>query len=211
MAISFDGNTDVIAFNSVATDVRDNWAMSVWAYKDSQTAKNEYILSNGLASGRGYQLYVSASTLTPSGTLAGVAFVTGTISISATTWFHVAMTRDASTVTLYVNGAVSTTVGNQPIAPDTECSVGGRPDQPTESWTGSIAEAAIWDSYLSAAEVAALADGYVPLAVRPNNLQLYMPLVRNVICLKKGVPTTNTSTGVTAHPRVIYPKRRRLA
>jgi len=42
--------------------------------------------------------------------------------------------------------------------------------------SGAVAEAAVWDAALSDAEVAALAAGYSPLLIRPQNLVAYWPL-----------------------------------
>ena len=42
--------------------------------------------------------------------------------------------------------------------------------------SGRIAEVALWDVALSAAEVAALASGVTPLHMRPGNLVAYWPV-----------------------------------
>jgi len=47
---------------------------------------------------------------------------------------------------------------------------------PTQSFSGRIAEAAIWSTALGDAEVGSLAAGYCPLLVRPGDLVAYWPL-----------------------------------
>jgi hypothetical protein len=64
-----------------------------------------------------------------------------------------------------------------------------------------MAEVAIYNTTLSADEVAALADGMTPDKVSPQGLVLYAPLVRDLIDLK-GNTLTNNSTTVVDHPRV---------
>ncbi len=72
---------------------------------------------------------------------------------------------------------------------------------------GSLAEMGIWNVALTVAELLILAAGYSPLFVRPQNLTLYMPLIRDddedivggLSFSSSGSPT------VSAHPRIIRP------
>jgi hypothetical protein len=68
-----------------------------------------------------------------------------------------------------------------------------------------IAESAIWNVALTAAEIATLAAGYSPLFVRPQSLVFYAPIIRELNNLKGGVLTNNGSAAVSVHPRIIYP------
>ena len=76
---------------------------------------------------------------------------------------------------------------------------------------GRVCEAGIWNAALDDAEIAALADGYSPLLIRPASLVAYWPLGgrygqsdrdrwRNGHDL-----TANNSPTWTDHPRIIYP------
>ena len=68
---------------------------------------------------------------------------------------------------------------------------------------GYIAESAIWDIALNSSEINALAKGYKPSLIRPNKLQFYSPLIRNLIDTRKGVSiTNNNSATVIQHPRI---------
>jgi len=77
---------------------------------------------------------------------------------------------------------------------------------------GRVCEAGIWNAALDDAEIAALADGYSPLLIRPASLVAYWPLGgrygqsdrdrwRNGYDL-----TANNSPTWTDHPRIVYPQ-----
>jgi len=70
-------------------------------------------------------------------------------------------------------------------------------------WDGQIAEAAVYNAALSAAEIASLANGMTCDKIRPQNLVFYAPLVRNLIDQKGGLTITNNNGATVAnHPRV---------
>jgi hypothetical protein len=72
-------------------------------------------------------------------------------------------------------------------------------------WDGLIAEAAVYNAALTAAEIASLAKGMTCDKVRPQNLVFYAPLVRDLIDAKGGRTITNNNGATVAnHPR-IYP------
>lgn len=78
----------------------------------------------------------------------------------------------------------------------------------------AIAEAAIWDTDLTDAEVAILATGVSPLFVRPQNLVFYAPLSGSngtEIDLIGGASVTWVNSPVKAeHPRIIRPSAKVL-
>lgn len=68
---------------------------------------------------------------------------------------------------------------------------------------GLIAEAAIWNVALTDADMIALAKGVRPSQVRPQNLVLYAPLLREIIDIRAGMVFTNNGSVVPAdHPRI---------
>jgi hypothetical protein len=70
-------------------------------------------------------------------------------------------------------------------------------------WDGLIAEAAVYNAALTAAEVASLAKGMTCDKVRPQSLVFYAPLVRDLIDQKGGLTITNNNAAtVAAHTRV---------
>ncbi len=84
-----------------------------------------------------------------------------------------------------------------------------RDSSPSFPFSGLIAEAAIWNVALTDAEVAMLALGYSPLAVRPSGLVLYRRMIRDEdVSIVGGLSfSVGGSPVVAEHPRVIdgYP------
>jgi len=77
-------------------------------------------------------------------------------------------------------------------------------------FTGSIAEVAVWNEDLTATEIAILAKGLSPLFIKPQNLVLYIPLVRNYNdVLGDYTMTAEDTPTVSEHPRILYPIRPR--
>lgn len=71
-------------------------------------------------------------------------------------------------------------------------------------FNGFIAEVAIWDAALNADEISSLAKGFTPDQIRPQSLQFYAPLVRNLQDFRGGLAITNNNTATVAtHPRII--------
>lgn len=73
-----------------------------------------------------------------------------------------------------------------------------------ETFTGAIAEAAIWNVALTQEDIQALARGFSPRRVRPTALMFYAPLIRASLDLRSG-PLTPSATPPTVadHPRRI--------
>lgn len=129
-------------------------------------------------------------------------------SIIAGQWFHVCgVFQTNSSRTLYWNGvasAASTTI----VTPFTvtRIQIARRPNTSSTSpsfLTGNVAEAAVWNDTLTAAEIASLAKGMTCDKIRPQSLVFYAPLVRDLIDPKGGLTITNNNGAtVTQHPRV---------
>lgn len=104
--------------------------------------------------------------------------------------------------------ATNTTAVGDMTSPPTNHSIGSQSPGSSEKFDGSIAELAFWDTDLSDEEVEALSKGFSPLLVRPQNLDFYMPLVRdNDQDIIRGVSYTPVSSPtIDDHPRIIYPR-----
>lgn len=99
---------------------------------------------------------------------------------AANTWYHIAGVAASTTSRVsYLNGAVQDTSAAGAITPASvdRINVGrlGR-SVPTDYWSGSIAEAAIWSVDLTLQEIAALAAGASPAQIRPDSLVFYAPI-----------------------------------
>jgi hypothetical protein len=162
---------------------------------------------------RSYALYINASgqlvaAIAPNGTGFNARSNTGS-TILGTNWRHVAATFVPSTsVALYVDGAAESTTNNGSLIPSSIYSGAaslwvGSVSNTTSTWDGLIAEAAIYSSALTAAEIASLAKGMTCDKIRPQNLVFYAPLVRDLNDQKGGLTITNNNGATVAnHPRV---------
>lgn len=69
---------------------------------------------------------------------------------------------------------------------------------------GKMAELAVWDSVLTDDEILSLARGFTPDQIRPQSLQFYAPLVRDLQDRRGGrTITNNNGATVAVHPRII--------
>jgi len=121
--------------------------------------------------------------------------------------FWVAATYTSSAVTLFYNGSNLGSVSHAIAFPSglSRFSIGTLERQSSFGYlAGSIAETAIWNVELTAAEIASLAAGFTPDQIRPQSLQFYAPLIRNLADLRLGRTITNVNGAtVSTHPRII--------
>jgi hypothetical protein len=118
------------------------------------------------------------------------------------TWLHHAVVFTSTTSrVVYRNGVASTTINttSRNTTGLTKLNIG----YPTNSLDGKMAEFALYNVALTAAEIASLAKGFSPRRVRPQNLKCYVPMIRDVQDLSQSLAFTNNN-GCTAavHPRV---------
>jgi hypothetical protein len=82
--------------------------------------------------------------------------------------------------------------------------IGDQEDAFWPSFVGTIWDVAMWyGSQLSAEEIAALAKGYSPKLIKPDNLELYAPLVRDLHDVISAKTVTSSGGSVADHGRVI--------
>jgi len=110
----------------------------------------------------------------------GQAVATGSTTLTAGTWFHLAGTYDGSDVRVYLNGGedgsaskTGNMVSNTAPVRIGAGSGGSGTEQPFD---GDIGHCAIWDAGLTAGEVQSLAAGISPLKIHRENLLSYSPL-----------------------------------
>ena len=163
----------------------DPWTVSCWAKTSvvgPSLSPEPFMLAWGTASypnhrvGQTIAYNVAATNLRydPYGTQ-----LNGTTALAAGTWYHFAMVYDGSAVTLYVDGVAdsSATAYGMGVILGGVCSVGSPFDNLGSSlytWTGNIAEPAVFPSALTGSEIADLASGTTaPSAYSPVS---YWPL-----------------------------------
>ena len=139
----------------------------------------------------------------------GFGKATGATTVSTGSWVHIAGTVNYTSpnITTYLNGAsdgtTTPTFGASTLTigtPSHEDMIGGFPNSaaPASSATfqfdGDIAELGLWDTALSAAEIAALARGVPPSRIRPLRLCAYWPLQTEGSTLPNRVRGTGAGT-----------------
>ena len=141
------------------------------------------------------------------------SYAASTTGYTANTWFHAAGVVSASNArAAYINGGSKGTDATEedPLLVLDRTSIGRLGDStPSQYFSGSIAEVAVWDIALTDNEIIVLSKGFSPLFVRPQNLVAYWPLIGNYSPETDIVGANNltlTGTVVKAnHPRIIYP------
>ena len=187
-------------------DAKTNKIMEV---SNTATPQNDFFFmaAAGDIAGDPVQGYIRSAGATARAVVTSTGF-------TANTWHHacfVATNSTSRTIYLDAGGAVEDTNSSNFIT-GADVTLIGRREQvgaiPTNSYfSGNLAEGAIWNVALTAAEVAILAKGYSPLLVRPQNLVAYWPMIRDTdddIVGGFSMTPLNSPT-IAAHPRVLYP------
>jgi hypothetical protein len=109
---------------------------------------------------------------------AGSTQANGGTALAVGAWQHVAGTRDASAIRVFLNGAVDGTGAAGTGAADTTLDfvVGARSAGTGIPFNGQVANVAVWSVGLTAAEIAALAKGVSPQMVRRASLVAHYPM-----------------------------------
>jgi hypothetical protein len=214
MAFSFNGTNQYLEVGPPPVSAVP-LTLACWA-KSSSLTKEQVLLAvtNGLGGGTGAFFLISLrgdvagdpvyavqynGTSFPSSV--GPAYTTNT-------WNHiVGVFESNASRTVYLNGAAGTTNTTSITATAqtlTHVSIGALKRVPPTVYTeGEIAEPAIWNAALTAAEIASLAKGMTPDKIRPQNLVFYAPLVRDLQDVRGGLTITNNNGATVAnHPRV---------
>jgi hypothetical protein len=135
-------------------------------------------------------------------------------SVSAATigngsWSHVAGTFNATTNFVYLNGVQATGAAARTAPVSVSDTYLGAEGAVGNYWSGDLAECAIWNVALTAADVAALALGVSPLFVRPDALIAYWPVSGQYApepsVMLAAAALTVTGATPAAHPRMFTP------
>jgi len=220
MAYSFTaGNLKYLRVaDTAALDITGSITLSVFVKSSGSFATNRGVIAKyenfPSPNQRSYNIFITNTGLpnfviSSDGTFQSGNLIAGTNSIG-TNWIHLCATFNPSTrQELFVNGtseAVKTSsVAASIFSGSAPLWIGGQTEITTNNmWDGLIAECAVYNAALTAAEVASLAKGMTCDKVRPQSLVFYAPLVRNLIDQKSGLTITNNNNGATVanHPRV---------
>lgn len=221
MALDFNGSTHYLAASSVPV-AAEPLSMGCWFNADNTTAGlNAMSLGANAASGH-WRLGllgnvsgdpVSAAKQSDAG---GNARADTSAGYSSGTWNHgLAVFASATSRTAYLNGANAGTNTDNLADPTAAFTGIGALVRAANSlfMDGKLAECAIWNVALTAADALMLAAGYSPLFVRPANLVLYTLTPHRTgsgaaADLVGGLTLTSAATPARFdHPRIIYPRQ----
>lgn len=190
--------------------------MACWGYFDDRTV-TATLMCLGVAAVDGNYFAIDMSGTEADDpiraiTSAGVGgFLAGSVAGPTTdnTWGHCAGVFTSATSRIaYFNGTagVAETTSSTPAGLD-RTDIGRllyEGGVPVNYMSGRIAEPAIWNVALTAAEITSLVRGVSPLLIRPSALIFYAPLIRELIDVRGGATLTATGTTVVDHPRMYY-------
>lgn len=187
MAMQFNGSSDYLRGGPFFTEApfqypisrkQQNVSFATWIYVASFGGTNSGPLYNGSAGSNGWGLRTNIGGtgtigIDTSGTGGGV--MTGTFTLSTSTWYHLCATNDGSIWTLYLNAVADTLSSNNKtgdIATGTTV-IGATFTGSDFFGAGKLADLAIWEACLTQREVYALFRGERPDNVRSNILKAY--------------------------------------
>lgn len=214
MARSFAGGTDQVQW-TVPT-VPPNIGCAAYWLRTTQTAVNTAVMTHWSSSSRngwGMLMNNTSNKLTAQGyattTPARISLVS-TTSVNDGAWHHIAFNYNRSlggACALYVDGVLeaSGTSSSTWTTGGTNfwIATGDDSDPFWASLVGEVAEVGHWFAQLDAEEIATLAKGVSPSAVRPAALAFHAPLVRETHDIRGGLTGNATGGSASAHPRVI--------
>lgn len=212
MSYGFNGTSQEITSTDTTTMIasKANATLAGWVYRPANTDRVQF----GWMGASGTRFCIQWDAADCYVVAEGGSGSAPYFSDSGTGWVHLALTYDGSLGTAsdrpkaYMRGVLKTLTplvgwpGTALSASPGSFNVGHMTSPSFWTLNGRYAELAFWDATLTQAEVSSLAKGYKPSRVRPQSLQLYIPLVRDLVEVVSGSPLTNASGTVENHPAI---------
>lgn len=183
--------------------------MNGWFYATNNATQRNLMMLHNTADGTRFAVALNASNQLFLAAVASSGTTQTTITtptVSTNTWFMatvVIASATSRTIYLNANNATTGTVSRIPTTPTRILMAGQYTGGATSgNFTGNFGEIAVWDTTLTVADITSLHRGAKASIIRPQNLQIYYPLLRDVVNYT-GTHTINDNTGVTGgeHPR----------
>jgi hypothetical protein len=213
MAYTFNGSNQYIR-EAAAAVTAYSLTIAGWMRKNNtNTSGSVYSIMNGAGDNDWFRLLANdgAKVMLDQNSNSGNSYVSAQSagSYTASTWLHAcAVFTSSASRTSYRDGGnatTTTTTANNPQPASLSRTTIGVLDRVsiTNYFGGDLAECAIWNVALTAAEIASLAKGFSPLRVRPQSLVRCIPLVRDLQEIRTGatLANTNSATAGASHPR----------
>ena len=185
---SLQFSSAALLFDTTPLNNTTTFTISWW---ERPTSLSSYDYRIDWRVGSGYRFVYPQSSTTALGYY-GSNFTSMGITLAANVWRHYAMTCNAGDFVIYQNGAANgTTFTDGRYALSTDLTLANAEGNTTYGITGQMAEFAIWNSVLGAAEIAAIYDSGTPpdlttgITGGPNPTKHYfektfMPGMKNV-------------------------------
>lgn len=185
------------------------FTINAWVYPTTVVGANHYVTLHNVVDNQRYSIGLNGTSTKAifqcfDTTLATATSVTTNYTLNA--WNMVTgVGTSATSRTIYLNGANSATntTSKTPTTPTRwliGASYGGGAVSPTAE--GRIAEVAIWNVALTTAEITSLNTGVKAKYIRPQNLKVYVPIVRDVYDEREATSSASTTgTTVADHSR----------
>ena len=153
--MSFDGTDDYAEVpHSLSIDPQQAWTLSAWVKRSVAGVQHSILEKYDWASGKGnYTMRINSNDKLSASIVNGTSgqdVGTGTVSINAGAWYHVAATYDSSTHTLttYVNGAQdaqNTNVTYNPMPSTVTLKIGARGNDSGTKFNGLMDDVRIYN------------------------------------------------------------------
>jgi hypothetical protein len=206
-------NPDSIENQVTAVVSNEPFTFAAWVYPTSFATTSTIVsIGSGASSGESWRLGIDTSgqgfvdKLFTGASPSGVSRMASAMTVN--TWNQLTGVFTSDTSRTVWQNASAATVDTTSVTDFTvnRTSIGiqaGNLSAPRPA-AARIAEVAIWNIALSSDDINALSKGFSPQLVRPQNLVLYVPLIRNVGDLRNSLALTTTGTTVADHPRILY-------
>lgn len=213
MAYDFDGTDDYME-SALGANYDVPKTIACWFNSNNSTVAYTLVsLSGGstsenLSPALALRLSTTATVLATTAASGGLSNANTTATYTQGNWHHAAAVwPSAASRTAYLDGADTTQSASRSTGGALDNLILGQGSggtyNPSQPFNGKLAEVAVWDVALTAAEIQSLVDGFRPSLIRPDKLLWYIPLVRQVQDLRSGLTITNSATAVATHPRRI--------